>query len=306
MTNMRTMTTIRVFLLSSAATTTSVLLLSATTTNAVSIPPNYQHLTHPDVATDGCWLEEKPPSDGSSFFGSDRKLLFCHWTNRVHSAYQSNADLWMEWNATVSCPVPGSKTVEDYPTAKSMRKQAFDSWVEDECTCQVNEVIKYRENQAGQTEQVLIDADSCSCTMCPYGYGKNNLILDCSTPPTTGIEVQTTNTEPILDDCMSFDCNHGCNGDCGLTCDEAGPECCWCRDDCPEPSLWTQAPTTAAPSTAAPTPATPGEDDSSNNNNDPDQDRGGSNTPGSTAALVFGKWSSLAVAGLLLIVGVVL
>ena len=45
--------------------------------------------------------------------------------------------------------------------------------------------------------------------------------------------------------------------------------------------------------------------DNNNNSGDPNQNKGG-NTPGSTAVLAFGQWSSLAVAGLLLFVGVVL
>lgn len=230
-------------------------------TLAFPIPPNYADLTAPEETTTDCWLEEAL-EQGSSFFGGNRPLLKCHWTNRIMSAYDDDTtpDLYMDWNVTVTCPSRRNRTPNDFPTAVSMRLQAFELWNEDECTCEVNEVTKVQKDQVtGQVQE--IDIEMCSCTMCPYGYGKSNIILDCSTNATStattdtqGIQVQTglNNNNNLdyylLDNCTSFDCNHACNGDCGLTCSNAGPECCLCRDDCPEP---TQAPATTVP-TAAP------------------------------------------------------
>ena len=227
---------LRLFLIS---TTTSISI-------ALTVPPNYRDFTSPDATTTDCWLEEPPATNQSSFLGGNRPLLKCNWTNRIESAYETNSDLYMDWNVTASCPSRRSKTPEDFPTALSMREQAFELWNEDECTCRVNEVVKYRLNAVGQIEEVRISSDACSCTMCPYGYGRNHVILDCSRAtnnddPST-VQVQTGNLEPILDNCTSFDCNHACNGDCGLTCSNAGPECCLCREDCPEP---TKSPTLA-------------------------------------------------------------
>ena len=224
------------------------------------IPRNYRGLTYPAETTTECWLDNPPEDASTSYWQGSLPLLSCHWTNRIQSSFESQTDIvYTDWNVTVTCPSNKDKTADDFPTSLSMRAQAFQMWNEDECTCRVNQVTKVDVSK-GQMQTI----EGCSCTMCPYGYGDHPIILDCSANANGA-------TTPFLDDCTSLDCNYGCNGECGLTCANAGPKCCLCRDDCGDDEDDNNGNNGA--NTPTQSPATNGNPPSNNNDGN-----GGSNT----------------------------
>jgi len=84
--------------------------------------------------------------------------------------------------------------------------------------CANKDTTDFRSNHSKCTCSVVLLDDQgriksgCSCDICPFGYGRSPVIVDCQ-------------EDFIVAQCTSIDCDHGCNGACESDCTLSGSEC---------------------------------------------------------------------------------
>jgi len=125
----------------------------------------------------------------------------CYVGTRISSEDESYSDLQI----TINCQLD-SQTAFDYRRSQS-------------CTC-TSKTIPSDPDKPEKT---------CPCTVCPLGFGRNPINIDCS---------QNEEDPFIINTCSSLDCDFACNGTCRYDCFNSGPECPFCSNNplAPTPS----------------------------------------------------------------------
>ena len=155
----------------------------------------------------------------------------------LQNNFQTSGGLRSDVNADPNnCRVVGSSFMCDVTSRVAESTGAEHTDFQITFTCQLDAAtgFDFRRSRGCQCDATAIHSDPtrpnkrCPCTICPLGFGRNPISIDCSAD---------AGDPMIVGQCSSLDCDFGCNGTCAFDCSNSGPDCAMCANNPNAPTL---------------------------------------------------------------------